>query len=306
MIRPFASFLSATALALCAPAFAQDEETVDLVEDAQNSADGETFEFLSEDEEALAELKAELDAEFGLLADLFKAEPLTPEQESRLPRASEMASIIIPDGSLSIAMSAMMDPLMGVISAEIANDPRVRVSEVTGVSLEDLEELDHDSAQEALDIFDPQFAQRTDKMMVILTGMIGDMFNALEPAYRDAYARALTTRYEGGEMKELLAFFGTPLGARFAVDSYTIQFDPQMLGVMEQMGPALIEVLPSVMEGMVELEAEFEGQRYFGELSEAERERAADLLAKSPKELDALQPETEEDTSYHNDEETLT
>ena len=116
------------------------------------------------------------------------------------------------------------------------------------------------------------------------------MFDALEPSYREAYARALATRFDEAEMRELLAFFGTPTGGRFARQSLLIHYDPQMLGVMEQMGPAMVELLPSMIENVAALEAEFAAVRRFGELSAAERARAARLIGKGEAELDALQP----------------
>ncbi|MEL7199908.1 MAG: DUF2059 domain-containing protein [Pseudomonadota bacterium] len=287
---------SVSLLSVSVPALAQDqdEETVEFSEEADASSDAETFEFLTEEEEELAAIQAELTEEFALLGEIFKPEPLTQEQEALLPKAQSMANVIMPEGTLSLALREMMDSMFDIITAAATEDPRTRLSEVSGVELDELSELDDEAAQEALDIFDPQFAERTDQSMVFIVDMMGELFAALEPSYRDAYARALTKRFGDEEMYELLTFFSTPLGEKFAVESFAIQYDPQMLGVMEQMGPAFAEVLPGILEDAEALDAVFEDERNFSDLSEAERARASGLLGKSVRELDALQLETQD------------
>ena len=96
------------------------------------------------------------------------------------------------------------------------------------------------------------------------------------------------------EMVELLTFFETPVGAKFAQQSFLVQYDPQMMAMMESMGPAMAEVFPKMMEEMMAMAAEIPEGRVFSELSAAERSRLAQLLGKGEAELEALSPEREE------------
>lgn len=276
---------------LAAQAAAGSEEGADL---AKEAATGEALVFLTEEEEEQAKLEQELSEAFGMLGELFKTEPLTPEQQARLPLAEEMAQHIMPGGSFGVAMQASIEPMFDVIAAELGSDPRARLAEISGVDAEHLAGLTDETAQEALDIFDPNFNARTERNSASMVAMIGKLLDAIEPAYRKALAEALATRFDEAEMHELLAFFATPLGGKFASQSFSVKYDPRMIGVVEAMGPAMVKIFPEMAEELEAIETEFGGTRDFTELSMVERERAARLIGKSVKELDALVPEVTE------------
>ena len=280
--------LAAQDAPMAAEAEAAPEEQVDFASEGEPA---EEFVFLTEEEEELAKLEEEMAATFGLMGALFEVDPLTPEQEARLPLAQDMARLIMPDGSFGAAMDSTMEPMMAMIIGEAGNDPRTRLAEISGVPAEELAALGDAEAQEALDIFDPQFAARQQRSKDLVVGMIGKLLDLVEPAYREALAGALAVRFDEGEMRELLAFFATPVGAKFAQESFLVQFDPRMIGVMQAMGPAFVKIMPEVMEEAGAIEAELGTARDFTELSAAERTRAARLLDKSASELDALVPE---------------
>lgn len=279
-----------------AEADAQAEAAADeQVDPASAGAPADEFVFLSEEEEERAKLEKEMTEAFGLFADIFKADPLTAEQEARVPLGTDMARLMMPDGSFGTAMQASFEPMMTVIMDEVSSDPRVRLAEVSGVDAEHLAALSDQAAQDALDIFDPNHAAREQRLADMMMSMIGKLLIELEPAYRDALARALAVRFEEGEMRELLAFFATPVGGKFAQQSFLVQYDPRMMGVMEAMGPALVKIMPELEEESTAIEVDLGTARDFTELSAAERLRAARLIGKSASELDALVPEITED-----------
>jgi hypothetical protein len=266
---------------------------------AQEAAEGAEAEeeiiFLTEEEEELQNIEKEMTEAFGMLGALFKVEPLTPEQEALLPVATQMAQRIMPEGSFGTAMRETIDPMMTMIMGDMTSDPRARLAEISGVEATELASLSDADAQEALDIFDPQFAARNERTSKALSGMIGKLLEAVEPAYREGLARALARRFDAAEMDELLTFFATPVGAKFAAQSFLVQYDPQLLGVMEAMGPAAVKLIPEMTEEFMAIETELGGSRDFSELSNAERNRAARLIGKSVRELDALVPEVSEE-----------
>jgi len=279
------------ALALAAPPLAaQDHGAAEQPAAAGNEKE-EEFTFLTEEEEAQAQLEQELAEAFSMFGAMFKADPLTPEQQALLPLATEMAVLIMPEGSFRTAMDETLEPMMAMIAGDTDTSPRGRLAALTGVEAGDLDALSDADAQEALDIFDPQFAARNTRTGTALAEMIGKLLEAVEPAYRQGLARALARRFDEPEMRELLAFFATPVGAKFASQSFLVQYDPQVMGVMEAMGPAAAKLLPEMTEEFAAIEAEFGGSRDFSELSAAERTRAARLIGKSERELDALVPE---------------
>ncbi len=267
-------------------------EQVDLTSEGEPA---EEFLFLSEEEEELANFEQEINAAFGMLGDIFKVDPLTPEQEARLPLGKEMAGFMMPEGSFGTAMKETMEPMITMMMGTVTSDPRIRLAEISGVTTDELAELEDAAAQEALDIFDPQYTARTERMSGAMVTMIGKLLEAVEPAYREAMAQALAVRFEESEMRELLAFFATPVGGKFAQQSFLVQYDSRMLGVMEAMGPAFVKIMPELMDEVTAIEVEFGSSRDFTELSATERTRAARLIGKSVSELDALVPEITDD-----------
>jgi hypothetical protein len=282
--------VSLAALALAAPPLAaQDHGAAEKTAGADNRK--EEFQFLTEEEEAQKQIEQELAAAFSVFGELFKADPLTPEQEALLPLATQMAGHVMPEGSFRTAMDGVLEPMMNAMMGDPENSPRVRLAEISGVEADDLERLSDEDAQEALDIFDPQFAARTKRTTAAFAGLMGKLMVAIEPSYREGLGRAFARRFDEAEMRELLTFFATPLGAKFAAQSFLVQYDPQIMGFMDAMGPAAAKLVPEMTEEFEAIEAEFGGSRDFSELSAAERTRAARLIGKSERELDALVPE---------------
>ena len=286
MTRTWVAAASGLALALsAAPALAQDGDV----------ASEEVFEFQTAEEEAAEEFEREMTEAFAIFGELFEADPLTEEQEARLPLAKRMTDKVFPTGSFKVIMEESMEPMMNAMMGAVTEDPRTELSNLSGVPIDQLYELDDETAQAALDVLDPQYGARNDRMNEIVIGMIGDMFDALEPAYREALSRAFAVRFEAGEMEELLVFFETPVGGKFAKESFLVQYDPQMMGMMEAMGPAMGEIFPSMLEQIGQMAEDFPAGRTFPDLSAAERERLATLLGKGEAELEALAPEPEEE-----------
>ncbi len=290
MIRK--EILAAAGLAafVCAAPLAAQEAAPPPAPPTAPSADEEVV-FLTEEEEELRAIEQDMAEAFSLFGTLFKADPLTPEQEALLPVATEMARRIMPEGSFRTAMRETIDPMMTVIIGNLDSNPRVRLAEISGVGEGDLESLSDAEAQEALDIFDPQYAARNERITRAVTAMMGKLLEAVEPAYREGMARALARRFSEAEMRELLAFFATPTGGKFAAQSFLVQYDPQLMGVMEAMGPAAVKLVPELTEEFAAIEKDLGGSRDFSQLSGAERSRAARLIGKPVSELDALVPE---------------
>lgn len=286
---------SLAALALAAPPLAaQEHPEAEKTADADNRK--EEFQFLTEEEEAQQQLEQELTEAFAMFGELFKAEPLTPEQEALLPLATQMAGHVMPEGAFSSAMDGVLEPMMDTMIGDPENSPRVRLAEISGVEAEDLDRLSDEDAQEALDIFDPQYAARTKRTTKAFAGMMSKLMVAVEPSYREGLARAFARRFEEAEMRELLTFFATPLGAKFAAQSFLVQYDPQIMGFMDAMAPAMAKLMPEMTEEIAAIETELGGSRDFSQLSAAERARAARLIGKSERELDALVPDVTEES----------
>lgn len=274
-------FTIAAALAALVPAavLAQDSEPPQT-----------TVEFGTPMEEVQAELTREFDELGTMFAEIFATEPLTAEEEARLPLAAAMTDYVFPVGSFAVAMEDSMAPIMNGMMSRVMDDPAVAVSAATGVPYEDLAGLEEADLQEALDLFDSHHTARNERIGQMVVTLMGDLFEAIEPSYREGLSRAYATRFEAEEMQQLIAFFQTPVGSKFARHSLLVQYDPQMMAMMEQIGPAMGEVMPEMFEEIMAIAEAYPDGRGFGDLGAAEKARAARLLGRSEAELEALQP----------------
>ena len=263
-------------------------------EQSDDDVEVEALEFPTYEEEMTDAFRKELADSFSIFGEMFAADPLTPEQESRLPLATRMTDKVFPEGSFAIIMEESMAPMMTMMMSAVAGDSRGELGRLTGIDAAELEEIDDEAVEEALSVFDPQFAARNDRIGEITIAMMGDMFDSIEPSYREALARAFTTRFDEGEMTELLTFFETPVGDKFARQSFLVQYDPHMMTMVEAIGPAMADVVPTMLDELIEMEADFPEGRIYPELGATERERVAQLLGKGEAELEALAPEREE------------
>lgn len=292
------AFAAPTALAFAlvpASAQAQDDEEAE-----------EVFEFQTEDEVEIEAAQQELNDAFAVFGELFKAEPLTEDQEARLPLAKKMSAAVMPEGTMGEMMQQTIEPVMSAMMMMATGETRTELAKLTGIAEEELAELSDEDAQAALDVLDPLQKERTNEIGNIVLNMISNMFDAMEPAYSEAIARVFAIRFDEAEMEQLLVFFDTPLGGKFALESFRLQYDPQMLGVMEAMGPAMGEIIPEMMEEMAAFEADYPKGRRFPELSEAEKEQVSGLLDKGVSELEALAPEPASDEEEADAEDAVT
>ncbi len=74
---------------------------------------------------------------------------------------------------------------------------------------------------------DPQVA------MAEMNALLGPIFERIEPPLRTAIARIYARRYDLTQLGELEAFFSTPTGAAYAIDSLTLMSDPEMIAAMQ-------------------------------------------------------------------------
>lgn len=277
------------------PTLAQENqaETSSETAETNGAAGDDELIFLTEEDEELIALEREMVEAYSIFGDFFEIEPLTEAQEARLPIAQQMTDKIMPVGTFAGVLEDTMKPMLGAVLGQLTSDPQTQLSSITGMTSYDLAELETETLQDALDVFDPHLQERNDKTTDLAVNIVAKMFDAMEPFYREAMSKSLAVRFDEAEMIEVLKFFDTPVGEKFALSSFMVHYDPQMLGVMEQMGPAMMAVLPEMMEGFAELEENYPPARSFSELSAAERGRVSDLLGKPVTELDALEPQIE-------------
>ena len=274
MKRILTTSLSALALATSAPIVAAQDEAASTEE---------------------AELQKELDAVGDMFGDMFgTAEPLTADQEARVPMAQQVVLKLFPEGTYSKMMEETMAPMMDGLLGSIAGSPAVTLLELTGLPPSQLNAVDEANQAEAVALLDPNASARNAEIGDTMMTLITDTVEQIEPSYRSGLARAYAVRFTEAELTDLDTYFATPVGQKYAAESFLIFADPQVMSSMNEMMPAVMEAMPAMMGDIGGIAEKYPKGRTFSALSSEEQTQLASLLGTTLENLAAVEPETVE------------
>ncbi len=245
----------------------------------------------AQDESASAESE-ELANMFG---NMFgNAEPLSPEQEARMPAAQQVVEKIFPAGTYAKMMNDTMKPMMDGMMGSFMDLPINEIAKLTGLYTDDMSELGEGSVNEIMAILDPAFQDRTKLISDVTIQLVTDTMTQIEPGYRAGLARAYAVRFEASELADLNAYFATPTGAKYAGESMLIYTDPQVMSAMNEMMPAMMSMMPEMMEQIAAATEQFPPARTFSDLSDQEKAKLAELLGTTEDALAEKEPSNDE------------
>lgn len=226
------------------------------------------------------------------LANVFgKAEPLTAEQEARIPVAGQVVARIFPPGTYARMMNDTMKPMMDNVMASLMDVPLAEIAKLSGLPAEQLAPMGEGSLGEVMAILDPALRERTRLMSDVTMQLVSDMMVEIEPSYRTGLARAYATRFTEAELTDMAAYFATPTGSKYAAESMLINTDPQVMSTMNEMVPVMMRLMPDLMKRAKEAEAALPPRRTFSDLSPEEQARLAELLGTSIEALRESEPD---------------
>lgn len=222
-----------------------------------------------------------------MLGGLFQTEPLTAEQQARLPAAQDVVGAMMPDGFYSKMMGDMMDkmvrPMMSMFAApEFVLRSRLEVDQDVVESLVETEQV------EIITMLDPAYDQRVDAIVEVLTAKMGGMFSAMEGPMREGLSKAYAVRFDNAQLSDISAFFGTPTGELYARESMALFADPQVMQASMRALPAMMGGIGDMETAMKEAMASLPAERDYADLSPAERARLATLLDVDAESLDNI------------------
>nr|WP_298924789.1 hypothetical protein [uncultured Erythrobacter sp.] len=256
------TFLSATAALAAftltpAPALAQDgDEQVSVAEGEQAGAD-------------------ELEQAMAMLSGMFPVEPLTADQETRLPLAEQIVAKMIPEGTLGEMMEGMMGDMLGPMMQMGPKASTTTVAEQIGVTGFEIT-LDEAEAAALASIFDPAWEERSERQAAILPALMRDMMTAMEPGMRKAMSELYAINFTSVELSEIDAFFSTETGANFARKSFTMSSDPRVMSASMEALPQMMGQLANLETQMAEATADLPEKRSFADLTGAEKAQVAE------------------------------
>ena len=231
-------------------------------------------------QDAEAQREAEVMAS---LAQMFAVEPLTPEQQERLPLASELVEQIMPPGTMKEVMGGMFDSFMGPMM-EIAAAAGPNTTDILGYSAEELGLSDAEAAEIA-SIVDPVWQERRTREMSLVQESMGEIMTAMEPAMRKGMSEAYAVHFTRGELTDISAFFATESGASYARKSYALSSDPRIMSAAMSQMPAMMASFKQMEEDAKTIVAELGEKKTFEALSNPEKRRLLELTGLSEEDL---------------------
>jgi hypothetical protein len=213
---------------------------------------------------------------FAAMMSMFAPEPLTAEQQARLPAAEAIVAKIVPPGTMGEIMSSMMGGMLGPIMDMALQPSSAEAAKQLGLESEALE-LDSEQSAEVLALLDPVWRERQERTLAATQSAVGRMMTAIEPAMRDAMSQLYAINFDGRELADIDAFFSTDSGAAFARKSFTMASDPRMMGAMMQSMPQMMGSFAEMEADMAAAVADLPPARTFADLDAAQLARLAEL-----------------------------
>lgn len=229
----------------------------------------------------------EMDQAMAMLGQMFPAEPLTAEEQARLPQAQRIVALMIPEGTLSEMMGSMFDNMLGPLLAAVDAPAKGTVTRATGISDSALDLTPEQAAQLAA-LFDPAYAERHEREKALFPAMMRDMMTAMEPTMRKAMSELYAIHFSNTELDGIESFFLTDIGAAYARKSFTMSSDPRIIGATMEAMPQMMGAFADLERKMAEATADLPAPRSFADLSAAEQGEVAAATGYSVDEIAAM------------------
>ena len=254
----------------------------------------------AQDEFGSEEMTEQQMAEFGaLFGSMFQAEPLTLEQEARLPAAQRVVGLMLPDGFYGKMMADTIGPMFdGIFS--MFGGPDMIVSSKFVLSDEQREALSDAQMAEIAGIVDPAYESRGGAISDAMNASMTEAFAVMESPMRDGLSRAYAARFDDTQLADIAAFFATPTGQVYAPESMALFSDPQVMQSMMGTLPVIMQSFGGMEKTIEDAMAALPKEKGYADLSASEKSRLAQLLGLSEAELEQSMLESATSTVEFN------
>ncbi|MHA6332514.1 DUF2059 domain-containing protein [Qipengyuania sp. CAU 1752] len=232
--------------------------------------------------------EAEMAEAMAMLGAMFAVEPLTPEQEARLPLATTIIAKIMPEGAMAEMMDGMFNGMLGGLMQMGDEAPATSVlANSLGISADEMD-LSEDQAAELVTLLDPAWRERREIEKAMLPEMMKTLMSAIEPAMRRAMSELYAINFTQPELVGIDAFFSTETGAKYARKSFTMASDPRVMSASMEAFPAMMGTFEDMEQRQKEATAHLPQVRSYFELEPAEKARIAAATGYTAQDLEAM------------------
>ena len=232
-----------------------------------------------------ASQQSEEEKVFASLMSAFAAEPLTAEQEARLPQATAIVDRMMPDGTMREMFGEMFDSYLGPIMS-IAESSGPPLASKIGYSVEDLG-ITQQQAESIMAVIDPDWKERSRREMDVLQDVMSEAMGAMEPAMRRGMSEAYAVHFTNEELDGIQTFFETDIGTSFARKSFKIANDPRVMGAAMSELPRMMILFADIEPKLAAATVDLSEEKTYASLSPADRELILVLTGLSADDLEA-------------------
>lgn len=234
-------------------------------------------------QDADADKAAEEAEVMAALTEAFAVEPLTTEEEARLPMARQVVDKMMPEGSMQKVIDSTFGGMLGPFM-DLAAQAGPDLTETIGWDKSELEVTD-EQVKEIAGIVDPNWEERQRREMAFLQEAMGEVMAAMEPAMRKGMSEAYAVAFTTTELADLDAFFSTPSGASFATKSFELANDPRIMSAAMTSMPMMMEQFAEMGEKMKAAMDDLPERKTFETLTAEEKARLLELSGLSEEDL---------------------
>jgi len=280
---------------LAAPALAAAPVILAPLAIAQDIAEAEPKAEDTAAEEASVTGKVSRDlAVMRTIMQAFDTSDAPPIAEDQLALARITSGAILPDGTYGRMMEKTFDQVLAPMQQLFSVITPREIAQTTGVDLDRIDALSEDELEQVAQIIDPKRNERGRHVFDVMIPLMQDAFTEVEPALREGLARAYARKFTGAQLKELNAFFKTPVGAFYAPESFVVMADPEIMSATMQAMPAIMEKVFAAMPAMEDEMKNAPKSRSLSEMDDTELKQLAKLLSVKKRALEEYR-DTEED-----------
>ena len=236
----------------------------------------------------------------GMLGAMFPVEPLTADQQGRLPQASRIITRMIPEGTLGEMMGGMFDKLFGPMAALGGAPASAVVQKGIGLSPVDAG-LTEEQTVEIAALLDPAYEERHAREMAVMPTMMREMMTVMEPTMRKAMSELYAINFSQKELDDIEAFFQTDSGTAYARKSFTMSSDPRILAASMESLPQMMGAIGDMEKKIAAAGADLPAKRSFADLSQADKAKIATLTGYSVEQIQGLLAESESESEDNNE-----
>lgn len=221
---------------------------------------------------------------FGAMpvAAQFGDDAPAPIPAERLEAARKTVAAVFPAGTYAVMMDRSMAAVSGNMMDMVGDLPLRDFVASAGASAEELDRLGKGTLREMMEILDPAYEERMAISMTVMKEQMTEIMSEFEPAFQDGLARAYARRFDLAQLTELNRFFATPTGAAYARESMTLFADPEVMGKMREVMPAVMKRTPQMVSALAKATEHLPKPRTYENLTPEERERLEALIGTPP------------------------